>query len=112
MAKTTKPADTSVSNVLITEELLPAYKAYVEATAAIKAAEEARDKAKAAIIKFHKDNGVVRIKDKGFSSTLSEGHRETLLKNVIEEKFGKLPPECIRLTIYDSIKVSGELVNG
>lgn len=109
MAKTT---DNSVSNVLITEDMLPAYRAYVEAQAAIKAAEAKRDAAKARIIAFHKEHGVERIKDKGFSSTLVLASRDTLLRNVIEEKFGKLPPECIKTTTYDQIKVSGSLVNG
>lgn len=109
MAKT---ADNTISNVLITENILPAYQAYVEAQAELAAAEEKRDKAKAKIIAFHKENGAIRIKDKGFSSTLSEGHRETLLKNVIEEKFGKLPSECIKTTVYDQIRVSGSLIAG
>ena len=107
-----KNADNTVSNVLITEDILPAYQAYVEAQAAINAAEAKRDAAKAKIIAFHKKNGAIRIKDKGFSSTLSEGHRETLLKNVIEEKFGKLPPECIKTTVYDQVRVSGSLIAG
>jgi len=104
--------DNTVSNVLITEDILPFYKAYVEAQAEIAAAEEKRDKAKAKLIAFHKKNGVTRIKDKGFSSTLSEGHRDTLIKEVIEEKFGKLPAECIKTTVYDQIRVSGSLIAG
>lgn len=107
-----KNADITISNVLITEDILPAYQAYVEAQAAIEAAEAKRNAAKAKIIAFHKENGAIRIKDKGFSSTLSEGHRDTLLKDVIEAKFGKLPPECIKTTVYDQIRVSGSLING
>ena len=105
-----KKADTAVSNVLITEELLPIYQQYVAAQAAKKAAEDTINDLKSKIIAFHKDNGVARIKDKGFCSTLSEGTRETLLKDVIEAKFGKLPPECVRTTVYDSIRVSGSLI--
>ena len=108
--KSTKSADTSVSNVLITEELLPIYQQYVAAQNAKAAAEKTIDSLKSKIIAFHKTNGVERIKDKGFCSTLSVGHRDTLLKDVIEEKFGKLPPECIKTTVYDSIRVSGSLV--
>jgi hypothetical protein len=107
MAKNT---DSTVSDVVITEELLPIYQQYVEAQKAKAAAEKTIDKLKTKIIAFHKEHGVARIKDKGFSSTLSEGCRETLLKDVIESKFGKLPPECIRTTIYDSIRVSGSLI--
>ena len=40
MAKSTKSADTSVSNVLITEELLPIYQQYVAAQNAKSAAEK------------------------------------------------------------------------
>lgn len=105
-----KKAKNQPSSVLITEDILPAYRAYVEARNQISEAEMVLEKAKKAIIEFHKTNGVDRIKDKGFSSTLSEGHRETLLKEVIESKFGKLPPECSRITIYDSIRVSGSLI--
>lgn len=104
--------DNTISNVLITEDILPAYKEYVEAQAAKAAAEDKINSLKIKIIAFHKKNGVARIKDKGFSSTLSEGHREILLKDVIEEKFGKLPPECIKTTVYDQIRVSGSLING
>lgn len=107
MAKTT---DNTVSNVLITEELLPIYQQYVAAQSAKAAAEKTINNLKTKIIAFHKKNGVERINDKGFSSTLSVGHRDTLLKDVIEEKFGKLPPECIKTTVYDSIRVSGSLV--
>lgn len=110
MAKST---DTEVSSVLITEEMLPAYQAYVEAQAAIKAAEAKRDAAKAKIIAFHKENGVARIKDKGFSSTLALASRDTLLRDPIEKLLGKpLPPECVKTTTYDQIKVSGELIAG
>lgn len=107
-----KNADTTVSNVLITEDILPVYQEYVAAQAAKAAAEDKINSLKAKIIAFHKENGAIRIKDKGFSSTLSEGHRETLLKNVIEEKFGKLPPECIKTTVYDQVRVSGSLIAG
>ena len=110
MAKSAKSVDTSVSNVLITEELLPVYQQYGAAQAAKAAAEKTINNLKSKIIAFHKKNGVERIKDKGFSSTLSVGHRDTLLQDVIEEKFGKLPPECIKTTVYDSIRVSGSLV--
>ena len=86
--------DNTISNVLITEDMLPVYQAYAEAQEAIKEAEAKRDAAKAKIISFHKKNGAIRIKDKGFSSTLSEGHRETLRKDVIEEKFD-IPYLCL-----------------
>lgn len=105
-----KKTDTTVSNVLITEELLPIYKEYVEAQQAKAAAEDTINRLKGKIIEFHKTNGVARIQDKGFSSSLSEGHRDTLLKDVIEAKFGKLPPECIKTTVYDQIRVSGSLI--
>lgn len=104
--------DNKISDVLITEDILPVYQEYVAAQAAKAAAENKINSLKNKIIAFHKKNGVARIKDKGFSSTLSEGHRETLLKDVIEEKFGKLPPECIKTTVYDQIRVSGSLING
>ena len=107
-----KNADTAVSNVLITEDILPVYQQYVAAQAAKQAAEATINNLKTKIIAFHKENGAIRIKDKGFSSTLSEGHRETLLKDVIEAKFGKLPPECIKTTVYDQIRVSGSLIAG
>ena len=105
-----KKTDTAVSNVLITEELLPIYKEFVEAQRAKAAAEDTINRLKGKIIAFHKEHGVARIKDKGFSSTLSEGHRDTLLQDVIEAKFGKLPPECIKTTVYDQIRVSGSLI--
>ena len=107
-----KAKDTTVSNVLITEDLLPIYKEYVEAQQAEDAAEDAINRLKGKIIEFHKTNGVARIQDKGFSSTLSEGKRETLIRDVIEAKFGKLPPECIKTTVYDQIRVSGSLIAG
>ena len=109
MAKST---DTTVSNVLITEDMLPAYQAYVEAQAAIKEAEAKRDAAKAKIIAFHKENGAARIKDKGFSSTLALAERETLIRDVIEAKFGKLPPECIKTTKYEQIRIGTVVLNG
>lgn len=107
-----KNADTTVSNVLITEDILPVYQEYVAAQAAKAAAEDKINSLKDKIIEFHKTNGVARIKDKGFSSTLSEGKRETLIRDVIEAKFGKLPPECIKTTVYDQIRVSGSLIAG
>lgn len=101
-----KAINTTVSNVLITEDILPAYKDYVEAVAAIDAAKAKRDAAKRRIILFHKDMGVAQIKDKGFSSTLSESKRVTLLKGKIEAKFGKLPEECMRKTVYETVRIS------
>lgn len=106
----TDNTDTPVSNVFITEDILPAYKEYVEAQAAIEAAEAKRNAARARILLFHKENGVDLIKDKGFCSTLSINKRTTLLKSMIEEKFGKLPAECVKTTTYETIRVSGSLI--
>lgn len=105
-------AANEVSNVLITEDILPAYKEYVEATADLEIAEARRNRAKAKILAFHRENGVSRIKDRGYSSTWSVATRSSLLKDVIEEKFGKLPAECIKTTKYDQLKVSGALIAG
>ena len=98
--------------MMLTEEILPAYTAYLDAKAKMDEAKKIMDTAKAKIIKFHKDNGIYSIKDRGLTSTLVEGCRETLLKDVIEEKFGKLPPECIKTTNYETLRISGSLING
>lgn len=108
-----KTTDNQPSSVLITEDMLPVYQAYVEAQAALKEAEAKRDAAKAKIIAFHKKNSAARIQDKGFSSTLALASRDTLLRDPIEKLLGKaLPAECIKTTTYDQLKVSGQLING
>lgn len=108
---TTETVDEGL-NVLITEDVLPAYREYVEATADLEIAEARRNRAKAKILAFHRENGVMRIKDRGYTSTWTVATRSSLLKNVIEEKFGKLPAECIRTTRYDQLKVNGALIQG
>lgn len=99
-------------NTIITEAVLPVYKEYVKLDAEKKALENKLKKLKAAILKFHKDTGTDKINDKGFCSTLINGSRETLLKDVIEEKFGKLPPECIKTTTYEQLRVGTSVLNG
>ena len=101
-----------MNNVLITEAVLPAYQEYVKLDAEKKALEAKLKDLKAKIIQFHKDTGAVKINDKGFCSTLVDGSRETLLRDVIEEKFGKLPPECIKTTKYEQIRIGTVVLNG
>ena len=97
---------------IITESVLPAYEEYVKLSAEKKALEKRLEEAKAKIIQFHKDNGLDKIVDRGYVSTLSHGERVTLLRDVIEEKFGKLPPECMKTTAYESIRIGTVQLNG
>lgn len=97
--------------MMLTEEILPAYTAYLDAKSKMDEAKKIMDEAKAKIIKFHKDSGIYSIKDRGLTSTLAEGQRTTLIQSVIEEKFGPLPPECMKTTTYETLRISGKLLN-
>ena len=98
-------------NTIITEAVLPTYQEYIKLETEKKALEAKLKDLKAKIIAYHKETGADKINDKGFCSALVNGSRETLLRDVIEEKFGKLPPECIKTTKYEQIRI-GTVLNG
>lgn len=91
---------------IINESILPAYNEYAAIRAEMAALQKKMDAAKAKIIEFHKANGEAKLIGNGFMSTLVEAKRITLLKDVIEEKFGALPPECMKTTSYETLKVT------
>ena len=95
----------STTKVLLTEETIPAYKEYLDLTAQIKALNEQLKKAKSKILALHQASGVDKISDKGYNSTLVHATRESLVREAIEAKFGPLPPDCIKSTSYDQLKV-------
>ena len=99
-----------MENIKLTDEIANEYKIYLLAAAKADAAKKEMDKAKAKIIKFHRDHGAIKIDDRGFKSTLSVGTRETLIKEAIEKLFGKIPDSCKKTTVYDSIRISGTVV--
>lgn len=100
-----------MNTILITESILPVYEEFVKLDNEKKALESKLKDLKTKIIAFHKETGVDKINDKGFCSTLINGSRDTLLRDVIESKFGKLPPECIKTTKYEQIRI-GTTLNG
>lgn len=91
---------------LITESILPTYNEYATLRSEMAELQKKMDAVKAKIIEFHKVNGEAKLAGNGFMSTLVEAKRVTLLKDVIEEKFGTLPPECMKMTSYETLKVT------
>ena len=92
--------------MILTEAIKSKFETVVQMEAQKKQLEENIKKTKAEIQEFMYQNGELKIKQDGYSASISEAVRTTLIRDEIEKLLGKtLPDNCVKKTPYITLTV-------
>lgn len=92
--------------MVLTEAIKSKFESVLQMEAQKKQLEEDIKKVKADIQEFMYQNGELKIKQDGYSASIGEAVRTTLIRGEIEKLLGKtLPDSCVKKTPYITVTI-------